>query len=433
MDASEPSNFELISEILDIDAYLDYMIMNHYGGNTDWDSHNWYAIRKREEGAKFIFVPWDSEFLFVNLNENRTRTAEDIPGRLFRELQKNDEFRIQLADRIQRHFFNDGLLTPERVLERWEARSSQISEAIVAESARWGDYRRDVWRRDPPYELLERDVQWVAERDRLLNDYFPVRTGVVLDQYRGQGLFPSIDAPKLSQHGGLVPHGFEVIMSANQGTIYYTSDGTDPRQIGGGVSPTAAVYSRSLNITQDTTIRARSMLNDEWSALSDARFMVASEIPLRISEINYNPFDANSVPGAQEPDVDNDLFEFIEVTNVGDETINLDGVQFVRSHVASDVQGISFTFAPQVLAKGEHLVVVRDKSAFQFRYGNLVRIATGNDGDDGQDGEYAGRLSDRGEQITLVDANGRLIQQLNYNPLAIGRPGPTDVVARCRS
>ena len=59
----------------------------------------------------------------------------------------------------------DGLLTPESVVERWNTRSDQITEALVAESARWGDYRRDVDSIGTPLLLLERDVHWVAERE----------------------------------------------------------------------------------------------------------------------------------------------------------------------------------------------------------------------------------------------------------------------------
>ena len=33
--------------LLDIDAFIDYMLINQYGGNTDWDHHNWYAIRRK--------------------------------------------------------------------------------------------------------------------------------------------------------------------------------------------------------------------------------------------------------------------------------------------------------------------------------------------------------------------------------------------------
>ena len=46
-------------------------------------------------------------------------------------------------------------------------------------------------------------------------------------------------APQLSQDGGTIDIGAPVTASAAIGTIYYTTDGTDPRLPGGGLSPTA--------------------------------------------------------------------------------------------------------------------------------------------------------------------------------------------------
>ena len=50
---------------------MDYMILNFYTGNKDWDHHNWVASRNRENPGKgFQFFPWDSERTFGNLRDN---------------------------------------------------------------------------------------------------------------------------------------------------------------------------------------------------------------------------------------------------------------------------------------------------------------------------------------------------------------------------
>jgi hypothetical protein len=56
-----------------------------------------------------------------------------------------------------------------------------VDHAIIAESARWGGFRRD-----PPYT---RDKEWVAEQRRLLEGYFPKRTAIVIEQLRRAGLY----------------------------------------------------------------------------------------------------------------------------------------------------------------------------------------------------------------------------------------------------
>lgn len=228
---ADPDRYHDMSNILDIDAFIDFMILNHYGGNMDWDSHNWYASRRRAPEGKFYFFAWDSEFMFINLNDNRINLNDDRrPGRLFTRLKENPEFRIKVADHIHKHFFNQGLLTPEKVIERWEKRSNTIIKAILGESARWGDYRRDVLRAGGPYNLMTRDNQWMQERNRLIRSYFPARTSIVQNQYKSLGWYPQITAPDFDLSPGRVESGTPLTMSAPGGVIYYTTDGTDPRQ-----------------------------------------------------------------------------------------------------------------------------------------------------------------------------------------------------------
>jgi hypothetical protein len=152
----------------------------------------------------------------------------------------------------------------------------------------------------------------------------------------------------------------------------------------------------------------------EWSALNEATFRVASPLPLRITEVNYNPYSDSLAATADQPSVDSDQYEFVELTNVGDETIDLAGVKFEQHDLNGRPQGIRFDFASQTLQPGERVVVVRDREAFTSRYGTFHRIAAGADGEDGAPGQFGGNLENSGEQITLVDAVGRIIQQFQY-------------------
>ncbi len=408
----DDETYQQFTELLDIDAFIDYMLMNHYGGNLDWDSHNWYAAYSREPGGKFVFIPWDSEFMFISPNDNVTRRAEAAPGRTLRNLLKNDEFTMQMADRIQKHFFNDGLLTPSSVIERWEVRSSQVEQAIIGESARWGDFRRDVDRQGiaGPFELLERDVQWMAERERLLNEYFPERTAIVVEQYRRFDVFPSIDAPVFNQRGGNVETSFDVELSATDGTIYYTTDGSDPRLPRGELNPHAVEYTGTFRLTEPTLVRTRALSGDEWSALDEASFFVglvpASDATLRISEIYYNPAD----PTQEEIDAghdNNDDFEFIELVNISNQRIDISQVRFERTPDGQDQQGLDFQFssgAISYLEPGERILVVEDTEAFVARYGDGLPIA----------GQWSGRLSNNQEQLTLK-VGDNLIHQFTYD------------------
>ncbi|MFV2070053.1 MAG: CotH kinase family protein, partial [Pirellulales bacterium] len=120
-------------------------------------------------------------------------------------------------------------------------------------------------------------------------------------------------------------------------------------------------------------IRARLRIGETWSALTDARFHVAGAADdarqLAITEINYNPQPPSETEQSEKAAWRNDDFEFIELKNLGDHTIDLAGVGIS--------QGITFTFpesgAPQ-LAPGAIAVVVRDRSAFEARYGTGLPV-----------------------------------------------------------
>ena len=236
-DISTPQGYAALAEHVDIDNFIDYMIINLYGGNMDWDDHNWYSAKRRMDGEGFKFFCWDSEHIFENLygdnivNINRA----DKPSRFWAVLKQNPEFRMKFADHVYRHFANDGVLTPAQAAQRWMARARQIDLAIVAESARWGDYRRDVHQYSSgPYEVYTKNDHWIPEQNRLLNTYFPNRTDVVLQFFRSAGLYPSIDPPVfwvngINLHGGSLAADDAIAMTASSGTIYYTLDGSDPR------------------------------------------------------------------------------------------------------------------------------------------------------------------------------------------------------------
>jgi len=185
--------YAAVSELVDVGAFCDFMIVNLYGANADWDrSSNWYAARRREPAGKFRFFVWDGERTLEKLEDNTIAFDDDqSPARLFQKLRVNREFQMAFRERVQRHLFGEGALTPTRAGERFRAWAAKLDRAIIAESARWGDYRRDVHPyKTGPYELYTRNQHWRPEIDRLLNDYFPKRTAIVIEQFRSAELYP---------------------------------------------------------------------------------------------------------------------------------------------------------------------------------------------------------------------------------------------------
>ncbi len=234
-DVASPEVYASVNELLDVPDLIDYMLINFYGANRDWVGSN--GNNMRVAGAPsiggFKCFCWDMEYSIWNAGDNvlNVRSDQNTPSTVYSRLRGNEEFRVLFGDHAHRHLTGDGALSPEKTTERFLDRSLEIDRAIVGESARWGDRRRE-----PPYT---RDIEWVRERDRLLSSYFPQRSGILLNQLRAAGMYPNLEAPLLSQGGGFVEPGFELRISATDGAVLYTLDGSDPRLPGGEVSPDA--------------------------------------------------------------------------------------------------------------------------------------------------------------------------------------------------
>ena len=405
-----------VEALLDVENMIDYLQVVFYGTNWDWPGNNWYAARRRGPDSEgFQFFLWDSDAGMNSGNGlvfNNTGVQDGV-ARAYGVLRNYEEFRVQFSDQVQQHFFDGGVFDVDPDLPDWDPASpernqpaarfvsaaEQIRIATVAESARWGDTTLAVPK--------TRNEQWQAELDRLLKEFFPHRSAIVLQQFRDRGLFSTLDVPKFTRNDATDAAASTITMSSRDASIYYTVDGTDPRLVGGEVNPMATMYDASLLLERPTIIQARAYDGEAWSALTDLTVVInqqpADATNLRVSEIHFNPADPQTAIG--ELDADNDDFEFVELTNIGNQTIDLQGVSFVRTDVDTDSQGISFRFGRQYLDPDKSIVLVRDRVAFASRYGDQIPVG----------GEYAGRLANGGERLTLLDATDAVIQQFDFS------------------
>ena len=224
-------------KLLDVDNLIDYMLCTYYVGDPDgpvsaWArvANNFYTIYNRVNPDGFKFFRHDAEHSLDNVQESRlfnsSTTAvgasfnQSNPLWMHTHLILHPEYKMRFADRVYKYFFNAGLLTPEVCTERFLARAEQIETAIIAESARWGDAKRSKPR--------TKDDDWMPDMQRMVDNYFPRRTGIVLNQFKAQGWYPNIDPPTLSPHGGHLDAGDVVSMQGGTASIWYTLDGSDP-------------------------------------------------------------------------------------------------------------------------------------------------------------------------------------------------------------
>lgn len=183
--------WEEICGLLDGPAFADYMILNLYGANGDWDrASNWYAVRRRQPAGRWMFLVWDGERTLEQAGDNRLADDDDqSPMRLFQKLRENSGFRRVLADRARKHLAEGGALGPVVAADRYRQLADGLDRAITAEAARWGHYRRAVHPfKLGPFEDYSREEHWRPEVKRLIGEYFPRRTGVFRSQLIEAGL-----------------------------------------------------------------------------------------------------------------------------------------------------------------------------------------------------------------------------------------------------
>ena len=206
---------QLQDSLLDIDAFIDYMLINQYGGNTDWDHHNWYAIRRHGTDSQgFRFLCWDSEIILESERENvlSKNNGSSYPTGIFQNLLMNEDFARRYLHRAKEVLVDGGLLGQESVVEVWDSLYHTISDALYCEAARWGDYRRDVHPWQSRGDLYTVDDTYMVERNRLLTQYFPVRSEYVLNSIIN---FVGIDDFEM-------PDGWELLTAS----MFHEWDGT---------------------------------------------------------------------------------------------------------------------------------------------------------------------------------------------------------------
>ena len=357
LDAAEAGDLATVEEYLDMDSFIDYLVLNFHAGNTDWDQNNVRAMRRVNPPGKYMFFCHDAERAGLNglstgnlninsITHSRSGT-EHRPTSINAWLSDNPEYTLRFADRAYKHMFNGGALTPENGAAQWDARAQGIRLAMKAESARWGDHADSN-----PRTLVDFD----RGLQREYNTWFPRRTPISISQFRAAGLYPEIDPPVFSQHGGKVSAGSGLLITNDTGDIYYTVDGSDPRLAGGGIHPNSIKINGAKS--DQTLIEAGA---PGWSYLDDGSDQGTSwrepayddslwgigDAPLGFGSVNNHPFGGPWI----NPDRNTTVYfrkEF-EITNAnliteatarvmsdGGAIVYLNGVEIARDNMPAD-------------------------------------------------------------------------------------------------
>lgn len=280
---------------VDIDNFIDYMLINQYGGNSDWDQHNWVALTNREDPSQgFRFICWDSEQTLYDASKNVLSTNnKDCPTYLFNNLMRSQAFKQRYMDRAYMHLEDDGgVLRPASVEALWDSLQRVISLSVYAESARWGDYRKDVHPYTSKGELYRADSHYANESRNLMENFFPQRTANLISQLKSKGWYSRVAAPAFMLNGRNLADGDTIYLTdeltfASDAYILYTTDGSYPvvwEDNAAGVETSGASLYGKENIAPrlnlgEVTLRAISKSGSSWSPAVSRRVYVLEENP----------------------------------------------------------------------------------------------------------------------------------------------------------
>lgn len=291
------TEYAAIDQLVDLENLADYIMTNAYEGDTDGSpssflsgfqrGNNWYALRDAVNATtKWRFFQHDGEHSMgarrnASLENNLLGPYAPFNGQtnsffsndyfhpywLHAALSSNAEYLQRFIDQAGRNFRDAGALTDTAALARWNARKAQVSNAVLAHSARWGDSKRAT-----PRGLAD----WQAEVNYVETNFFPGRSATVYAQMVALGLASNLPTPQVSiASGSIVAPGTAVVISATAGTqIYYTLNGTDPRAIGGGIAAGALSLNagESIIINSDVTLVLRSLTGNDWGPVASATY-----------------------------------------------------------------------------------------------------------------------------------------------------------------
>jgi len=123
-----------------------------------------------------------------------------------------------------------------------------------------------------------------------------------------------------NRNGGEVDSGFVLTMSlpsGKSGVIYYTLDGSDPRQAYTGAA-VGTPYTDPIPLAGTITVKARYLNGSTWSAINEALFIVGSDVVI-------NEFMADNYATIQDPNDPNEFPDWIELYNKGTTAVHLAG------------------------------------------------------------------------------------------------------------
>jgi len=140
-DMSIDENYERFCSMVDVDGYIDWLILEGFCGNTDMTHGNLRYVRSWEDGGKWKFMFYDLDATFgtagctyANALSEYAYTHSTV-GAVAYPLMKNPEFKDKFLSRAAELY--ETVLTNETVLEEIDRLAAEIRPEVERDYARF--------------------------------------------------------------------------------------------------------------------------------------------------------------------------------------------------------------------------------------------------------------------------------------------------------
>ncbi|MDB4798826.1 CotH kinase family protein, partial [Verrucomicrobia bacterium] len=354
--------------LLDVDQWLRaFAVQVLFGIADNYSSgsrHNAMFYHRPSDG-KMLYFPWDMDFTFVR-GASSSLTPNDDQNRLIRASSLN-----------RRNFYR----------HLWEIIQSTFNTDYLSE---WANHYSCFL----PTEDLNRFMPYVRTRSAFaLGEIEKAIPQVPFSISTDNNTSTPSSMAMIEGRGWLDVHQIRIAGGENL-SIEWTDTNTWRVSVPLRPGPNQIAI-------EAIDLHGNVIASDLVNLVGTGRVLPAGLGNLAVSEIMYHPGDPSELELAAGW-LDAEVFEFIELINLNDEfSVDLGGIEFT--------EGIRYQFDNTLVRPGERVLLVGNLEAFQTRYGRDLPIV-GVYQDQGMN-----RLSNSGEQLTLVDATGQEMASLEWS------------------
>lgn len=185
-DLSDPAHYATISTMMDINNFIDYLIIECYGANYDWPRNNWYMAREKSSDpalSRWRFYVWDMEMCYYAKDDAPEELTVEpyldnpfhltdgwtflrAPGtdrdtspiaKLYQALRANTDFKAAWAARATALLGQGGVLSTANVQAVFNSLYDEVNDVLKPQPM--NTFIRDTWAVQRPQWLLH----WFAE------------------------------------------------------------------------------------------------------------------------------------------------------------------------------------------------------------------------------------------------------------------------------